>query len=65
MANARPRIGAQRADGLLFFAFARPIIFRGGFESLLEADHIFARTEVVECLGLALEFFLGIIGGLD
>ena len=33
---------------LLLLAFARSVIFRGGFEGFLQPDHIFARTENVE-----------------
>src|SRR4051794_18352789 len=55
----------SRPGALLLLAFARPVIFLGGFECFLEADHVFAGAKVVERFGFALELFLGIIRGLD
>ncbi len=49
----------------LLLALAGSVIFRGGFEGFLEADHVFAGAEAVERFRFALEIFFGIVGRLD
>src|SRR5437763_15737830 len=56
---------SQISGALLLLAFTWPVIFLGGFERFLEADHVFARTQIVERFGFALQLFFGIICGLD
>src|SRR5437762_2676205 len=56
---------SQISGALLLLPFAGTVIFLGGFERFLEADHVFAGTQVVERFRFALQLFLGIIRGLD
>jgi hypothetical protein len=46
-------------------AFAGTEFLLCRLEGLLEADEVFARLDAVEGFALALEVFLGVVGGLD